>query len=248
MPPYPYQLSAPNGHRANFGLIVLQSDETLEQEARRMFDVDGVATYVSRVPSGAAVTPESLREMQHHLGGAAGLLPPWLTYDVIGYGCTSGALMIGSEQVATQVAAGAQVRHVTNPLRASLAAMEKLGVQRLAVLTPYIESVALPLCTAFEQAGVGVCGHLSFGEEKEEQVARIDPQSVVEAALHIGQDPEAEAVFLSCTNLRSFAILQELEDQLQKPVLSSNEVLFWHMGDLAGVRLNAPGWRLFQAG
>lgn len=55
-------------------MIVLQTDETLEGDLRRMLPADA-PLYVSRVPSGADVTPESLRAMSGHLTQAAGLLP-----------------------------------------------------------------------------------------------------------------------------------------------------------------------------
>jgi len=38
---------------------------------------------------------------------------------------------------------------------------------------------------------------------------------------------DAEAVFLSCTNLPALSILDKLEKKLNKVVLSSNQVLIW---------------------
>jgi maleate isomerase len=88
---------------------------------------------------------------------------------------------------------------------------------------------------------------LSFGEELEARVARIDPKSIQAAALEIGRDPEVDAVFLSCTNLRTMDIIDALEDELGKPVVSSNQALAWHMAQLAGLTAgpNAPG-KLFR--
>lgn len=89
---------------------------------------------------------------------------------------------------------------------------------------------------------------LWFGERVEARVARIDPASVRAAACEAAQRAGAEAVFLSCTNLRTLDIRSDLETELGLPVLSSNQVLAWHMARLAGV---APGGhtpgRLFAA-
>ena len=52
------------------GLIVLQADETIEGDFRRMLASD-VAFYTSRVPSGAEVSPETLQAMAAHLSRAA---------------------------------------------------------------------------------------------------------------------------------------------------------------------------------
>ena len=76
-------------------------------------------------------------------------------------------------------------------------------------------------------------------------MARIDPASIRAAALSVGAG--ADAVFLSCTNLRTLDIIEDLETDLGKPVLSSNQVLAWHMAKLAGISdgCSGPG-RLFQ--
>jgi len=74
--------------------VVLQPDETIEGDMRRMLPVD-LPLYVTRVPSGADVTPESLRTMTAHLTDAARLLPQSLPFGAIGYGCTSATAQIG---------------------------------------------------------------------------------------------------------------------------------------------------------
>lgn len=61
---WPYALTDRIGSRATLGLIVLQSDETIEQEFRRIFRAGDVALYVSRVPSGAKVTTDTLGAMK----------------------------------------------------------------------------------------------------------------------------------------------------------------------------------------
>ncbi|WP_412564354.1 Asp/Glu racemase [Thalassobius sp. MITS945101] len=245
MDTFPYDLSPALGHRANLGLVVLQTDETIEYEAA-LLDQPGLARYVTRVPSGAEVTQETLKAMAEDLPRAASLLPPSVSFDVIGYGCTSGSMAIGPDRVAALVSGSADCKAVTNPLTAALAACAALGIRRLGVLTPYIETVSRPLCDAFQSAGIAVTGHLSFGEEEEAKVARIDPASIAAGARNVGQSADCDAVFLSCTNLRCFGIIDDLEAELDKPVLSSNQVLFWHMARLAGLGdLTGPG-RLFQ--
>lgn len=231
---YPYSLTEALGSRARLGLIVLQSDETIEQDFRRAFPGGDVAVYTTRVPSGAAVTPQTLNAMADTLTQSAALLPPSVQFDAIGYGCTSGATIIGAQRVADLVGQGAHTGGVTNPLSATLAGLHALKVTKIAIVSPYIETVCLPMQQAFEAGGVKVSQTLSFGEEQEARVARIDPSSIYQAACAAGADPEVEAVFLSCTNLRTFDILADLEAKLGKPVLSSNQALAWHMAQMAG--------------
>lgn len=75
-PNFPYQLTGPIGAKT-LGLIVLQTDETLEQDFRRIFAMPDVALHITRVPSGDTVTPDTLTEMRNHLPSAAALLPLW---------------------------------------------------------------------------------------------------------------------------------------------------------------------------
>jgi maleate isomerase len=82
---------------------------------------------------------------------------------------------------------------------------------------------------------------LSFGEEVEARVARIDPRSTAEAARALAWRGGMDALFLSCTNLRTYDILPALQAELGLPVLSSNQALAWHMARLAGIPCDRSG-------
>lgn len=217
------------------GLIVLRVDETIEQDFRRYIPPEAARLHVTRVQSGDSLTPDTIAGMETDLCAAAGLLPPSAGFDVVGYACTSGTAQIGPERVRALVAAGTPTRHVTNPLSAALAAFGGRGLGRVGIVSPYVASVAASLRRAFMAEGVEVPEMLSFGEEVEARVARIDPRSIAGAARALAARGGMDAVFLSCTNLQTYDILPELEAELGLPVLSSNQVLAWHMCRLAGI-------------
>ncbi len=231
----PYEMTGPIGSRAVLGLIALQADETIEQDFRRCFPQPDVAVYVSRVPSGAEVTTDTLAAMEADLPRAAGLLPPSLRYAAVGYGCTSGATVIGPARVAALVADAVDVAAVTEPLSAVRAGLAALGVRRVGLVSPYIAQVTAPLVAALEADGVEVVAQVSFDEAVEARVARIAPASIREAALAVGREAGVEAVFLSCTNLRTLDVLDDVEAALGTSVVSSNQALAWHMARLAGI-------------
>jgi maleate isomerase len=226
---------------ARLGLIVLQADETIENEFRRImpFDVD---LYVSRVPSGRDVTPDSLADMENHIGSSARLLPPSVPFDVIGYGCTSGTSVIGTERVGELVRSGASTKVVAEPISALIAASWHFGVTRLAFLSPYIENVSSAMRSVLAANGIETPVFGSFETSEEAVVAGISPVSIMEAAVRLGSSAEAEAVFISCTNLRTLDIISTIEDRLGKPVFASNQVLAWHMCRLAGVEAEGRGF------
>ena len=91
MSPLPFETGPPLGHRSTLGLIVLQTDETIEGEFRRLLPDPDIALHVSRVPSGKVVTPQMLAQMHDELPAAAAVLPDASRFDAIAYCCTSGA-------------------------------------------------------------------------------------------------------------------------------------------------------------
>lgn len=221
---------------AVFGLIVLQTDETIEQEMRQLLPAQAGPLYASRIASAPDVTEETLARMEGHLTASAELLPPPLEFDVVGYGCTSGTSVIGPDRIAERIRHGCATKAVTEPLSALVAACEHLGVRRIAFLSPYVEGVSDRLRGALSERGVDSPVFGSFDEAIEAKVARIDTKSIVSAACTLAKYASVDAVFLSCTNLRTLKAIPEIEVATGKPALSSNQVLAWHMAQIAGVQ------------
>jgi maleate isomerase len=237
----PYRLLE-TGYAHRLGLVVLQVDETIEQEFRRLLAAD-TALYVTRIASGAELTPESIAAMEARLPAAAALLPPAVRFDAVGYACTSGTTLIGAERVAALIGGACTTKAVTEPLTASIMAMRTLGARRIGFVSPYVPSVAEPMQAAFEAAGLTVPCAVSFGEEVEARVARIDPASVAQAARDVASGGEVDMIFLSCTNLRTLDVIDALEAELGIPVVSSNLALAWDIARRTGAAMaqSAPG-------
>lgn len=234
------------GTRATLGLIVLKTDETIEHEFRVFVPTDGVVLYHSRIPMAPDVTAESLARMREDIPGAAVMFPQTAPFDVIGYGCTSGATVIGPEGVAAGIHRHYPQAAVTEPLSAARAALEALGLRRIALLSPYVEPVSRALREAFQASGTQIAAFASFDEGRESVVARMTPRSLLAAIEQTVAGQQVDGVFMSCTNLRMAPVLAEAERRIGVPVLASNQVLAWHMMRLAGVEDAVPaGGRLF---
>ena len=228
----PYTLVESDALR--IGLIVLQADETIENDMRRMLPDNGECL-VSRVASGTHVTPESLATMEGALQQAASLFPVGMRFDAIGYACTSGTAQIGVQGVETVIKRGTASEQVTQPVSALMSACKALNLNRIAILSPYIASVSARLHDVLDGAGINVCAFSSFGESKEANVARIAPRAIREAAIAVAGRNAPEAVFISCTNLRTLDVITEIEATTGLPVLTSNQVLAWHLLKLVGI-------------
>lgn len=243
----PFETDNGIGGRAALGLIVLQADETIETEFRTFVGRDGVALYHSRIPSAPDVTPETLARMEAEIPAATRLLPDAVRFDTIGYACTSGATIIGPANVARAIHTVKPGVKTTDPLTAAKAAFRALGVTQIGFVTPYVAPVSQAMRDSLEADGLSIEAFGSFEQSDEHTVARIEASSVLEAICDIGSTADCKAVFVSCTNLRTAEILATAEAHLQKPVVSSNQALAWHMLRLSGVNDHELNFgRLFE--
>ena len=225
-----------------FGLIVLRTDLTMEPELAPVFK--GCGVYHTRIPNAPDVTREMLAMMANDMYPAATLLPPEV--QVVGYGCTSGATVIGPERVAALVQRAHPHVQVTEPLSATLAACAHLGVKRLGFVTPYVAEVSAAMRARLEGAGMQIAAFGSFEEVEDRVVAGITEASTLAAIKRVAAMAECDAIFAACTNLRGFGSIDEAEAATGLPVLTSNLALGWHMLRLAGVATQGRGpGRLF---
>ena len=244
------------GVRARVGLVVLENDQTVEAELASLWP-DGVTAYVTRIPMEDQVTPETLMAMEDRIPEAAGLLPAAFGFDVIGYGCTSAATLIGEDGVDAAIRRAHPEVPNTNPITAAVAAMGALGATRIAVVTPYNAEVTAGIVGHLSRKGLDVAAVGSFLEESDSVVARITEDSVADGvrrairSVDAGADEAVglDAVFVSCTSLRMFGVVESLEADLGVPVLSSNLAFGWHLLRLAGIDDVVTGLgRLFTLG
>ena len=229
MTTYPHTLMP---RRPQLGLVVLQSDETVEGDLRRLLpsEADVLDT---RVPSGEEVTPETLAAMEGALGAAAALLPRGARLGAIGYACTSGTAQIGAARVAAILRAASGAPAATDPLSALVDACRRRGLRRLALLSPYVAPVTASLRAALAREGLETPVFGSFEIAEEARVALIDGPSIVAAAEALAAEGGVDALFLSCTNLRTLEVIATIETRTELPVLSSNLVLAEHLARLA---------------
>ncbi len=241
-----YTLLSEDERPTPLGLIVLQTDETIEYELQTLFADSHVSLMVSRVKSDPVVSKESLLAMEPRLTDAAALLPGSVNFGAVGYGCTSGATVIGPERVAALVSKGCSTNAVTNPISAVMAASRALGMKRLGFITPYAPEVSDEMRKTLVKEGFEIAAFASFEEEREEMVARIDGASLRSAAASIAVS-DCDGIFMSCTNLNVIGLAADLEAEFGKPVISSNIALAWDMARQAGVPMPDAKWGLLFA-
>lgn len=232
MTAFSYSLIPAQAARPVIGMIVLQADETLESDLRRSFSPEECDILVARIASDTEVSTDSLSAMEGRLTQTASLFPAGLKLDAVGYGCTSATSVIGPQKVHDLIRAGCGCGTITEPVTALLHACRKRGISNIAFLSPYVESVSVRLREVLTAGGLASPVFGSFDEAEEAKVARIDEQSLFDAAVELASAEAAEGIFLSCTNLKTLDVLPRIEEATGKPAFSSNSVLIEHLREL----------------
>ena len=227
------------GRRARLGLLLLATDYVTEREAMDMIPRlgpggDDLAWFTSRVPNANPVTVANLRAMAGELERAAATILPGDRLDALAYSCTSGTLAMGIAETRAHMAAARPGVPATTPPSAIRAAFKALGVRRLAVLAPYTAEVNRLIADFLTGDGFEIVAYTAFDLDSDPAMSGVTAADIA-AAGAAADRPEAEALFISCTALRAVGCIAPLEARLGKPVVTSNQALFWHALRLAGV-------------
>lgn len=241
-----FALDAGISDRAAIGLVVLATDHTIEYEWRKLLSIDGVGFYESRIVNSAEITPETLREMDARIAPGVAVIRPGERLDVVAFGCTSASMVLGEDRVIARIKESRPNAACTTPITAARVALNSLGAKRVALLTPYMRTINESMRDYLVNRGINVVRMGSFEHSDDNEVARIDAQSVRNAILALGRHEDVDAVFVSCTSLRLADQAALIEGELGKPVTSSNHAMAWHALRLAGVKDELPQFgRLF---
>lgn len=150
------------------------------------------------------------------------------------FACTTGSLIGGpgfDVELSQRLGSEAGIP-VTTTAGAMLKALEAVGARRIAVATPYVDSLNELERRFLSAAGFEVVAIEGLGIASDPEIAEVGLGAVRALVLRIARD--ADAVFISCTNLATLAILGDLEEDLSRPVISSNAVTLWDVMGLAG--------------
>lgn len=208
------------------GLIIPSVNATIEPELAWIAP-QGLSFHAARIML-RQTTPEGLREMNAGVEAAAHLLAS-LAPSAVAYACTSGSFLEGRERLSAQIAAiGAIVKcPVVATSAALIDALHALGVRRLALATPYLDTINRVERAFLEDHGFEVVSVRGLGLSGS-AIREVPPEQVFELACEADSE-RADAVFLSCTDLRALEATEALESLLQKPVLTSNQVTLWSL-------------------
>ncbi|GHE99760.1 Asp/Glu/hydantoin racemase [Amycolatopsis deserti] len=154
--------------------------------------------------------------------------------EVVAYSCTSGSFIGGAAGEAALVAAmlDAGAPRAITTSGAMVSALETLGVRRVAVVTPYVDAVTDRLVSFLAEYGITTTASVGLGMLGE--IWKMTYAHVLAAVAEL-DTTGADALFVSCTNVPTYDVIEPLRQRLGIPVLTANQVTMWSALRAAGV-------------
>jgi len=208
------------------GLIALATDLMIEKDFINVTKNMDIELFVNRIHCYSPLTSENLIKMSNMVTEVSKDILPDEKLDCVVYGCTSGTIAAGYDSIKKKIELAKPEAKVTTPSTAASNALKKLNVSKVAIFTPYSKKLNDEVVDYFKKEDFIVTSNSYFDISIDGDIAKIDPDYLYEVISNMDLG-DAEAVFISCTNLPALSIVDKLEKKLNKIVLCSNQVLIW---------------------
>jgi maleate isomerase len=248
----------PYGYRARVGLVVVGPNLNPPPEIRRMLP-DYVQMRETRIHMDPVVNIQECSKLSGPLGNAAGLLAEGLCSPLLGnrsaiaFACTAGSLVGGpgwdKKEVAMMENATANfssTRYIDGQLVASKGfpatttataveeAMHFMGFKKIVITGPYIDELNERFRIFYTNSGFEVLKINGLGIEDLYEMGATKPSQAYKAAMNVFA-PKADGIFIGCTNFRCSDVIEQLEQDTGKPVVTANQATAWQLMKLLGI-------------
>ena len=208
------------------GLIALASDYMIEKDFIRIIKDKKVDLFVNRIECFNPLTKENLIKMSEKVTEVTKDILPNEKIECVAYGCTSGTIAAGYEAIEKKIKNAKPEAIVTTPSTASIKALKKLNIKKIAIFTPYSKKLNDEVLDFFKNENFEIKANSYFNIESDIDIGKVDPNYLYEVLSKMDLKG-AEALFVSCTALPALSIIDKLEKKLNITVLSSNQTLIW---------------------
>jgi maleate isomerase len=230
---------------ARVGLIIPSSNRMVEQEMVHAFPA-GVQAHVMRLRmTGAHHVP--LERLMPRVEDATAILRD-ARCDPVVFHCTANSTGEGTDGEERLLAAMARAGapRATSTATALRHAFDALGARRIVLLTPYDEKTTEEEAAFLRGAGYTVLHAHGFALDGSDAYCATPGAFWRDRAVE-ARHPDADAYLISCANISTFGVIEEIERALDRPVVTSNQAVVWEALRLIGWtdRRGCPG-RLFD--
>lgn len=214
------------GWRARVGLLIPSTNTTMEVDFYRMAP-EGVSVHTARLKTEREGTIDTLLKVEETAEEAAESLAT-AKVDVIVFGCTSGSFIKGPEwnkKIIERLEGITKIPVVTTA-QAMIEALKEMGMQKISLTTPYVEVTNKSLISFLESYDFKVLDLKTFDMLDMFDHAKIEPSEIYCLAKK-SDKPEADGIFIACTQLRALDIIETLEKDIKKPVVTAIQASMW---------------------
>ena len=208
------------------GLIALASDYMIEKDFIKIIKDKKIDFFVNRIECFNPLTSKNLIKMSEKVTEVTKNILPNENIDCVAYGCTSGTIAAGYSSIEKKIKKAKPNTRVTTPSTASIKALKKLNVNKVAIFTPYSKSLNDEVLDFFKKEKFEITANSYFNIESDTDIGKIDPNYLFEILSKMDLNG-ADVLFISCTALPALSIIESLEKKLNKTVISSNQALIW---------------------
>ncbi len=236
---------------AKIGVLVPYTNTNLEPDMEMLRPPNTTVHFqrmggydVDEIPGSEQMAGLGASDISHDLRMIAGVRP-----DIVLYGCTSATLTHGpafDADLARQIKAqsGAQSLTAAGSL---IAGIKTLGATKVGFSSPYVGEINTQAVEFLSQNGIETVRCADIGRELGNYgQGELTPDEVFDLACQ-ADHPDAQAIVLSCTDMRAVEVIDRLEAHLGKPVVTSNQAMVFCMIQMLKLGRDAalPG-RLFD--
>ena len=224
--------------RRKLGVLVPSSNITLEYEMPMMAPC-GVSIHFSRIPQ-TEDNEEQLSAMIDYVPENAELLAH-ARVDAIAFGCTSGSFIkgMGYDKKVIDAIQDSTGIMATTTSTAVVEALKIAGIKKLSVGAPYSHSIMDKLKEFLEKNGFEVVKIEGLDMLSGEGDLPLDTTyDLVRKIDH----PDSEGIFISCTDFKTVELLEILENDFGKKVITSNQATMWKLLRFSGMKIRLKGF------
>ncbi|MFS0646955.1 hypothetical protein [Siminovitchia sp. 179-K 8D1 HS] len=221
--------------QSRIGLLVPHTDTTLEFDMKRYLP-NHFSVHTERMWL-KDVTVESEKIMiAQEVPRAISFLEE-IKPETVVFGCTSAGAIYGrqgDETLKGTIFAKLKCR-VVSAFSAVLTYLTEINPNRLAVITPYVDSVTMRMVKGLEESGFNVNYSRGMNLLKDIEIGKLTPENIIRFIEMQSEYLEyTDVLFLSCTNLRALECKEILQDKLKLKVITSNEAIIRQLNHQVG--------------
>ena len=223
-----HQIYASRG-TARIGIIVPVSNTNLEPDMM-LLRPEGISLHFARaggydldqVPDGEQMKKFALATLDEVIDAISAARP-----NVILYGCTSATLAHGpvfDKEFSQRIQQRTNIPTIT-AAGAVVEVLQEQCITNIGFSSPYVESLNAQAIGFLADSGINTVSEAYIGEDLGNYgQGALSPEQVFDLGVR-ADHPNADAIVLSCTDMRAVEITDDLQNALGKPVISSNGAL-----------------------